>query len=188
MSVMNLPTIITSFRLCLVPVIMVGMTIQAENTWLTEFTFIIAAGTDWLDGYLARRLNQESDLGRFLDPLVDKMLVLGPFLCFIEMGTIPAWPVFLIITRDLVISGWRVSGQSVTGANFWGKLKTLCQLIAVGCLLGPSQFTEALPMTGFLTFSRQLGFILFWLSVVLTILSGVVYMWPRKELVPAVED
>ena len=82
--------------------------------------------------------------------LVDKMLVLGPLLCFIEMGTVPAWPVFLIITRDLVISGWRVSGQNVTGANFWGKLKTLCQLIAVGCLLGPSQFTEALPMTGFL--------------------------------------
>lgn len=181
MAFMNLPTLITTLRLCLVPVIMVGITIQRENTWWTEVAFMIAAGTDWLDGYLARRLNQESDLGRFLDPLVDKMLVLGPFLCFIEMGLLPAWPVFIILTRDLVVSGWRVSGQSVPGANVWGKLKTLCQLISIGCLLGPSQLIDPLPMTGFLQFARQLGFILFWVSVVLTVVSGVIYMWPRER-------
>ena len=183
MAAMNLPTIITSLRMCLVPVIMVGMMTQRENTWITEFAFIIAAGTDWLDGYLARKLNQESDLGRFLDPLVDKMLVLGPMLCFIELGVLPAWPVFIILTRDLVVSGWRVSGQAVTGANHWGKIKTLCQLVSIGCLLGPSTFISALPMTGFLVFARQLGFTLFWISVVLTVISGLIYLWPQHSTV-----
>ena len=181
MAVMTIPTIVTSFRLCLVPVIMVGMLIQEENTWWTECLFIFAAGTDWFDGYLARKLNQESELGRFLDPLVDKLLVLGPLLTFIEMNVIPAWPVFIILTRDLVVSGWRVSGGAVPGANWWGKIKTLCQLIAVGCLLGPKQFLEALPMTGFLNFANQLGYILFWVSVVLTVVSGVIYLWPQKS-------
>ena len=180
MAIMTIPTIITSFRLCLVPVIMVGMVSQAKNTWWTEVAFIIAAGTDWLDGYLARRLNQESDLGRFLDPLVDKMLVHGPLLCFIQIGVLPAWPVFIILMRDLIISAWRVSGQSVVGANRWGKIKTLSQLIAIGCLLGPSQFTESLPMVGFLEFAQQLGTQLFWVSVILTIISGAVYMWPQS--------
>ena len=92
MAVMTIPTIVTSFRLCLVPVIMVGMLIQEENTWWTECLFIFAAGTDWLDGYLARKLNQESELGRFLDPLVDKLLVLGPLLTFIEMKVIDHVP------------------------------------------------------------------------------------------------
>lgn len=180
MGIMTIPTIVTSFRLCLVPVVMVGMVVQTERSWWTESAFILAAGTDWLDGYLARRLDQETELGRFLDPLVDKLLVLGPLLIFIQLGTLPAWPVFLILTRDLIVSGWRVKGQEVPGANRWGKIKTLCQLIAIGCLLGPSQFIEVLPLTGFLAFAYQLGHILFWVSVVLTVISGGIYLWPRS--------
>jgi CDP-diacylglycerol---glycerol-3-phosphate 3-phosphatidyltransferase len=180
MGIMTIPTIVTSFRLCLVPVVMVGMLIQAERSWWTEAAFILASGTDWLDGYLARRLDQETELGRFLDPLVDKLLVLGPLLIFIQLGILPAWPVFIILTRDLIISGWRVSGQRVPGANRLGKIKTICQLVAIGCLLGPSHFIDALPLTGFLSFTYQLGHVLFWLSVVLTVTSGVIYLRPSE--------
>ena len=181
MGTMTIPTVVTTFRLCLVPVVMVGMVIQTQNTWWVEGAFILAAGTDWLDGYLARKLDQESELGRFLDPLVDKLLVHGPLMTFVELGTIPAWPVFIILARDLMVSGWRVSGQEVPGANRWGKIKTLCQLIAIGCLLGPKQFMVDLPLTGFLEFSQQFGFIIFWVSVVLTVVSGAIYMWPQKK-------
>lgn len=177
---MTLPTFITSLRLCAVPIIMFGMLRdQGENTWFTEGFFIFAAATDWLDGYLARRLNQVSELGKFLDPLVDKLLVFGPLLIFVQLQKIPAWPVFIILTRDLVISGWRVSQVTVSGANVWGKFKTITQLVAIGCLLSPQRFIDAWPAKSFLSFSLQLGWVLFWLSVVLTVISGVIYLWPN---------
>lgn len=177
---MTIPTFITTLRLIAVPVVMFGMLRdQATPSWWTVSVFILAAGTDWLDGYLARRLNQVSELGKFLDPLVDKLLVIGPLLIFVELQRLPAWPIFIIISRDLIVSGWRVSQSSVSGANRWGKLKTLAQLIAIGCLLSPAQFIDAFPATDFLRFSLWLGDVLFWISVVLTIISGVIYLWPN---------
>ena len=179
MRMMTLPTFITSLRLCVVPIIMFCMLRDdGQHTWLTEGLFIFAAGTDWLDGYLARRLNQVSELGKFLDPLVDKLLVFGPLLIFVQQQEIPAWAVFIILARDLVISGWRVSKASVTGANIWGKIKTITQLVAIGCLLSPPRFIDLWPAESFLAFAYQLGWVLFWLSVVLSVVSGLSYLWP----------
>jgi CDP-diacylglycerol--glycerol-3-phosphate 3-phosphatidyltransferase len=177
---MTIPTFITTLRLLAVPVVMIGM-IRDHLTpsWWTVSVFILAAGTDWLDGYLARRWDQVSELGKFLDPLVDKLLVIGPLLVFVELQRLPAWPIFIIISRDLIISGWRVNQTTVSGANRWGKFKTLSQLIAIGCLLSPAQFIEAYPATGFLRFSLWLGGVLFWVSVVLTVISGLIYLWPN---------
>ena len=180
MRMMTLPTFITSIRLCAVPFIMYYMLRDqgGQRSWWTEGMFMVAAGTDWLDGYLARRLNQVSELGKFLDPLVDKLLVFGPLLIFVQMQVVPAWAVFIILTRDLVISGWRVNQTSVVGANRWGKIKTVTQLVAIGCLLSPTRFIDAWPAESFLAFSYQLGWVLFWISVVLTVFSGVIYLWP----------
>jgi CDP-diacylglycerol---glycerol-3-phosphate 3-phosphatidyltransferase len=127
--------------------------------------FLVASLTDWLDGYLARKLNQISDLGKFLDPLVDKLLVLAPLLALIELGKVPAWGVFLILGRELAIAGWRVSKTKITGANIWGKLKTVSQIIAIALLIAPLPQVWQLP-----------SMIAFWISV------GI-YLLPQKDSV-----
>jgi CDP-diacylglycerol--glycerol-3-phosphate 3-phosphatidyltransferase len=171
---MNLPTWITVSRLLGVPILLYGLQAPSlEERWIMVGVFLLAAGTDWLDGYLARRLNQITDLGKFLDPLVDKLLVLAPLVALVQLGQIPAWGVFLILARELTIAGWRVDPnlqQSVQGANFWGKLKTVSQIVAIALLIAP------------LPASWQLSsLIAFWISVALTWISGAIYLLPQNH-------
>ena len=168
---MNLPTWITVSRLLGVPFLLYFLhQPTAQSRWISLVIFLLAAGTDWLDGYLARRLNQVTDLGKFLDPLVDKLLVLAPLLMLIELGQIPAWGVFLILGRELTIAGWRVNQTKISGANIWGKLKTVSQIAAITLLIAP------LP-----TVWRSPSLIVFWLSVALTLISGGIYLIPQSE-------
>ncbi|NJK28234.1 MAG: CDP-diacylglycerol--glycerol-3-phosphate 3-phosphatidyltransferase [Coleofasciculaceae cyanobacterium SM2_3_26] len=163
---MNLPTWITCSRLLGVPFILYLLHMPTpEKRWWTVVIFLIAAGTDWLDGYLARRLNQVTDLGKFLDPLVDKLLVLAPLLALVELGEVPAWGVFLILGRELAIAGWRVNQPQISGANLWGKLKTGSQVLAVALLIAPLPAAWALPARA-----------AFWLAVSLTLISGGIYL------------
>lgn len=169
---MNLPTWITFSRLLGLPFILYLLhnpTIQGR--WICLAIFLLAAGTDWLDGYLARKLNQVTDLGKFLDPLVDKLLVLGAFLALIEMKLIPAWGVCLILARELAIAGWRVNPNltsSIQGANIWGKLKTVSQIAAIAFIIAPLSPTW-----------QAISLIVFWLSVCLTLISGIIYVYPQ---------
>jgi CDP-diacylglycerol--glycerol-3-phosphate 3-phosphatidyltransferase len=173
---MNLPTWITVSRLLGVPLLLVLLQAPTEaQRWWAAGLFVVAAGTDWLDGYLARRLNQVTDLGKFLDPLVDKLLVFAPLLMLIELGQVPAWGVFLIVAREITIAGWRVnpvlqSGGAVPGANLWGKAKTVVQIAAIALLIAPHPLAWDLPAQG-----------LFWLAVALTLISGLVYLWPQLQ-------
>lgn len=166
---MTLPTWITLSRLLAVPLVLIALSDPTpERRWFSVIAFVIAAGTDWLDGYLARRLNLVTDLGKFLDPLVDKLLVLAPLLALVELGVVPGWGVFLILARELTVAGWRVQGSSITGANLWGKAKTVVQIVAIALLLAP---VPALSLP---------SLVLFWLAVVLTWISGAIYLWPRS--------
>ncbi len=171
---MNLPTWITVSRLLGVPIVLVALLDPTDfRRWISVVAFVIFAGTDWLDGYLARKLNQVTDLGKFLDPLVDKLLVMAPLMALVGMGEIPAWGVFLILARELTISGWRVNPTfqqgKVPGAGLWGKAKTVVQIIAIALLLaplnGPWQTTAVL---------------LFWIAVALTWISGLLYLLPAS--------
>jgi CDP-diacylglycerol---glycerol-3-phosphate 3-phosphatidyltransferase len=170
---MNLPTWITLSRLLGLPFILYLLNYPTlENRWLCVGIFVVAAGTDWVDGYLARKLDLVTELGKFLDPLVDKLLVLGSLLALIELQLVPAWGVFLILTRELAIAGWRVNPQltgntSISGANIWGKLKTIIQIIAIACLIAP------LPSQW-----NIFCLILFWLAVVISLISGWIYILP----------
>ncbi|XGV98660.1 MAG: CDP-diacylglycerol--glycerol-3-phosphate 3-phosphatidyltransferase [Leptolyngbya sp. BL-A-14] len=172
---MNLPTWITVSRLLAVPLLLYGLrSAMAEWQWLALLVFLLAAGTDWLDGYLARKLNQVTELGKFLDPLVDKLLVLAPLLSLVELGRVPAWGVFLILARELTIAGWRVNPKlqgntAIQGANLWGKLKTVTQIVAIALLIAPLGDTWHLP-----------ALIAFWASVALTLISGAIYLLPPK--------
>jgi CDP-diacylglycerol--glycerol-3-phosphate 3-phosphatidyltransferase len=168
---MTLPNWITFSRLLGIPFLLYGLhnpTPQAR--WICLAIFLVASLTDWLDGYLARKLNQITDLGKFLDPLVDKLLVLAPLLALIELGQVPAWGVFLILARELAIAGWRVSQPKITGANIWGKLKTVSQIVAIALLIAPLPQAWQLP-----------SLIAFWISVILTLISGAIYLLPEKD-------
>ncbi len=167
---MTIPNWITFSRLLGLPFLLYGLHNPTEQTrWICLVIFLIAAGTDWLDGYLARKLNQISDLGKFLDPLVDKLLVLAPLMALVELGEIPAWGVFVILARELAIAGWRVNQPTITGANIWGKLKTVSQIVAIALLIAPLSQLWQLPTL-----------IAFWVSVILTIISGIIYLLPQN--------
>lgn len=168
---MSLPTWITLSRLLAVPILLYGLLPQGETLpsptwrWTCLVIFLVAAGTDWLDGYLARKLDQVTDLGKFLDPLVDKLLILAPLLALIELRLVPAWSVFLILLRELAIAGWRVSQPQISGANLWGKLKTILQILAVALLIAP------LPI-GWLPFVQ----VIYGGAIALTLISGGIYL------------
>ena len=166
----NIPNSITLSRLLGVPVILYLLHDPTPtHRWWSLGIFLVVALTDWLDGYLARRLDQVSDIGKFLDPLVDKLLVLIVFLALIELGLIPAWGGGLILARELTIAGWRVNQPKVSGANIWGKLKTVSQIVAIALLIVP------------LSSTASLGLIIFWLAVGLTLVSGLIYVLPDKS-------
>ncbi len=170
---MGLPTWITISRLLAVPFVLYLLPQATDSArWWSLGIFLLAAGTDWLDGFLARRLNQVTELGKFLDPLVDKLLVMAPLIVLVELGRIPAWAVFLILGRELAIAGWRVtptsSDQTIQGANIWGKAKTVSQIAAIALLMAP------LPPSWDLGISGS-----FWLAVLLTLVSGITYLLPN---------
>jgi CDP-diacylglycerol---glycerol-3-phosphate 3-phosphatidyltransferase len=175
-SLMNLPTWITVSRLFVIPPILYGLN-HPDSTmrWIVLVVFLLGASTDWVDGYLARRLNQVTELGKFLDPLVDKLLVLAPLLALVELGQIPGWGVFLILARELTIAGWRVnpklqSSTEIPGANLWGKLKTVSQIAAIALLIAPLPDSWLLPSLA-----------AFWASVLLTWISGIIYLLPARD-------
>lgn len=138
---MTLPNWITFSRLLALPLLLFYLQNPSwENRIVSLGIFLVAAMTDWLDGYLARKLNSITELGKFLDPLVDKLLILAPMLALVEIGQLPAWGVFLILARELTIAGWRVTpsltgSAAIKGANVWGKLKTVSQIIAIALLI-----------------------------------------------------
>lgn len=173
---MNLPNWITVSRLIALPFLFFLLqTPTPDHRWISVIIFLIASLTDWLDGYLARKLDQVTELGKFLDPLVDKLLVLAPLLILIQLQQIPAWAVFLILFRELAIAGWRVNpnligNSSIQGANLWGKLKTISQMTAIALLLAP------LPVSW-----NSLILMVFWLSVILTLVSGIIYVLPQTK-------
>ncbi len=170
----NLPNLITLVRIMLVLPLM-GLLYQPYSIcqWGALTIFLLAAATDWLDGYLARKWNQITETGKFLDPLSDKILVIAPLLVLIERRQIPAWGVFIIILREMVIAGWRVNPQlknqqQISGASLWGKIKTVSQIIAVSLLLTP------------LAQLQWTGLVFFWIAVALTIISGIIYLLPKS--------
>ncbi len=139
---MNLPNKLTLLRVFMIPLFVVLLLLQkGENStlrYIATFIFILAALTDTLDGYIARKYNLITNFGKFMDPLADKLLVCSALICFIELDLIPAWIVLVIIAREFIISGFRLVASDagvVIAASKWGKFKTISQMIAVILLL-----------------------------------------------------
>ncbi|WP_299411520.1 CDP-diacylglycerol--glycerol-3-phosphate 3-phosphatidyltransferase [Acaryochloris sp. IP29b_bin.148] len=172
---MTSATWVTLSRLSALPFLLYGLQGSPTPTtrWICLAIFIVAASTDWLDGYLARKLDQVTELGKFLDPLVDKLLILGPLIALVGLGEVPAWSVVMILIRELAIAGWRVQQTQISGANWWGKIKTVVQIVAVSLLVAP------LSGPWF-----QVSLFAYAAAVLLTVVSGLVYVWPQPAPSP----
>ena len=194
---MNLPNKLTVMRILLVFVILIisFLNIPGEvfgislKFLIIEIIFIIASITDHYDGYLARKNNQITTFGKFLDPIADKILVVTTMLLLTERGTLPAWIPIITIFREFLVSGYRLvevkEGGNVVAANIWGKIKTVTQMIAIMLMLiDPNKFfafrATNLPMPWMIL--NILGSIMMLISVIATIFSGYTYLRNGKDL------
>jgi len=177
---LNLPNFLASLRIVLAPLmfwVILNPQVFTEhgfdiswNYYFASLLFVLASVTDFFDGYIARQWNQMTLLGAILDPLADKMLTLAAFLGLMVVGEASAWAVYIIIVRELFITGIRTvavsEGVSVK-ASWAGKVKTVAQMIAIG----------------FLLMRWPYGDLLLWFAVFLTLYSGFEYLWGfRKAL------
>ena len=185
---MNLPNKLTVFRVILiVPFVLVMLGSYAEWEWymalfggIAEYAdyialgiFIVASLTDLLDGKIARKFNLVTNFGKFMDPLADKLLVCAALICLIEMDRIPAWIVIIIISREFIISGFRLvaaDNHVVIAASYWGKFKTTFQMIMV-CLMIAN--VDALVV---------LTQVVMWIAVILTVISLIDYLVKNKSV------
>ncbi|WP_297789924.1 CDP-diacylglycerol--glycerol-3-phosphate 3-phosphatidyltransferase [uncultured Anaerococcus sp.] len=170
---MNIANKVTLVRLFLIPVFVLVFMLEGRSMNLAAIIFVLASLTDALDGYLARSRNLITNFGKFVDPLVDKVLTMAAFLVLIEDGTIAAWPVIIIISRELIITGFRTlaadSGITIA-ASMWGKAKTTSQMIALVMLLVN------------VSSINHLGIYVYYLAVILTVISGLDYLIKNKQV------
>jgi len=174
---MNLPNKITLIRVAMIPIFLVFMLIDGipYGKYIAAAIFIIAALTDLLDGYIARKYNLVTNFGKFMDPLADKLLVSSALICFVELGLIPAWIVIIIISREFIISGFRLIASDngvVIAASWWAKVKTTVQMTMSIMLIINLNFFVI----------NVLEQVAIYLSVVLTILSLIEYMIKNKSV------
>ena len=176
---MNMANKITILRICLIPILIILLLINAipNRFFLALCVFLVAAFTDHLDGKIARKYGQITDLGKFLDPLADKMIVMASFICFVELNLVSSIPVIIILLREFLVTSIRLvaaNSGKVVAANMWGKIKTTSQIIAISVIL----FFQSLQQNGLginLDLVKIINFIFTWISVLFTILSGAIY-------------
>ena len=203
---LNLANKLTIFRIILVPIMAIIPYLNLQGDffglpytyfWM-ELIFIVASITDKLDGYLARKNNQVTNFGKFLDPIADKILVVAAMILFVEMGRLPAWIPIIVIFREFAVSGYRLiavqNSGKVIAANVWGKLKTVTQMIAIILMFLTTQpyfafvlraKTEQDALTYMTTgdfVMNILASIFMTVSVIATIFSGYEYLKSGKDL------
>ena len=185
---MNLPNKLTVFRMILiVPFVILLLGghagwgwfdaafggIEAYTYYIALVIFVIASLTDMLDGKIARKYNLVTNFGKFMDPLADKLLVCSAMICLIDMDRIPAWIVIVIISREFIISGFRLVASDnhvVIAASYWGKFKTTFQMIMVILMIANIQALNILTQ------------IVMWIALALTIISLIDYIVKNKNV------
>lgn len=174
---MNTPNKLTIARMIIVPFLVIFLLTGwggEANRYISLTLFVVASVTDWFDGYLARKNNLVTNFGKFMDPLADKLLVCSAMICMIDLKRLPAWFVIIIIAREFIISGFRLIAAEngiVIAANYWGKFKTASQMIMIILLI--------LHFDGIFVILEQ---IFIWLSLTLTIISLITYIWQNRTV------
>ncbi len=175
---MNLPNKLTVIRAVMIPFFVAFMLVEivpGYDKWIALAIFCVASFTDFLDGYIARKYNLVTNFGKFMDPLADKLLVGAAIICLIPLERIEAWMVVVIISREFIISGFRLVASDngiVIAASPWGKFKTVVQMVMIIVLIADfGGTTIAVVENG-----------LMWLAVFLTIVSLVDYIMKNKKV------
>ncbi len=178
MFILNLANKLTIIRILLVPVFMIFLIFDIPyGSYIAAGIFIIAALTDTLDGYIARSRNQITKFGKFMDPLADKLLVSAALISLVEMNRIPAWIVVIIIAREFAVTGLRVLAASngiTIAASWWGKIKTITQIVAIVALL-----INNYPFNKIGIPFDKLSIAL---AVIFTIVSGIDYFYVNRKV------
>jgi CDP-diacylglycerol--glycerol-3-phosphate 3-phosphatidyltransferase len=198
MKKMNVPNKLTVLRICLVPIIVIISLINIPGEflgipveyWLMDILFIIASITDKLDGDLARKNNQITNFGKFLDPIADKILVVSAFIILVGEQKLPTWVPIIVIFREFVVSAYRLitvqSNGKVIAANKWGKIKTASQMVAIIMAFIDKYPYGAIFTTQMSTFSfvwNLVVTVIMTFSVIATIFSGYEYLKGGKDLI-----
>ncbi len=164
----NLPNFLTILRIFAVPIFIIfaSYDVMLGSNYVALIIFVLASLTDWFDGYLARKNKQVTNFGKIIDPLADKLLVITALLCLLERGMVSVWVITIILLREFLISGVRISAAAegnVIAASMWGKVKTVWQFIAIIFAL-------------FFTQPNIYIDIAMWIAAVLTVVSGIDYV------------
>lgn len=182
----HLPNLITAARLGLTAILAVLLMLEQSKP-LAVFCcvlFTIAAVTDLVDGYVARRYGVVSTLGKLLDPLADKLLVTTALILLIPLQRLPAWIALLILSRELLVTGLRGIASSVgivVAASSLGKMKSIMQYVGLGILIFP---LDVLPIP----FLHEIGMVLVYIALILTLWSGADYFYRLRRVFLAEED
>lgn len=175
---MNLPNKLTVCRVALIPFFVVFLLypdLTKYSNYIAAAIFIIASLTDYADGKIARKYNLVTNFGKFMDPLADKLLVCAAMICLVEMGKLAAWIVIVIMSREFIISGFRLVASDngvVIAASYWGKFKTTFQMLMIIVLL--------LDFGGIFDL---IGQILIWAALILTVVSLADYLIKNKHVI-----
>ena len=175
---MNLPNKLTIFRVILIPFFvffMLAPYFPDNGKYIAVAIFIIASLTDMLDGKIARKYNLVTNFGKFMDPLADKLLVCSAMICLVATGQLASWIVIIIISREFIISGFRLIAADngiVIAASYWGKFKTVFQMLMIIVLILDVQ------NAGF----QVLGVILTYVALILTVVSLIDYIAKNKQV------
>lgn len=172
---MNLPNKITLFRACMIPFFVVCLLVDTipGHTYLAAAIFILASLSDALDGYLARKYHLVTNFGKFMDPLADKLLVAAALICLTANGRLAAWISIIIISREFIISGFRLVASDngiVIAASYWGKFKTTFQMVMIVMLILDFDGSLYQACTEAVTY----------VALALTVISLVDYIWKNK--------
>lgn len=185
---MNLPNKLTILRIILAFICIGFILRNSFSSLIIAFIiFSLASITDFLDGYIARKRNLISDLGKILDPIADKILIIGVFCALLELGIINSWMVILIMFREFIITGLRLYGLNkgiVLEARKLGKHKTVSQVIGIFIILLALILSKIIPESSTVSFLYgKLIPLLMWYIVIITLSSGVYYFWVNRKAI-----
>lgn len=192
--------VVTVLRICLVPVFVAaflmpwpewfGWTFISEETkaLIAAALFILISCTDWIDGYLARSRNEVTDFGKFVDPLADKILVAAALLALVELQVLPSWPVLIILVREFIVSGVRMLAASegvVIAASWYGKAKTVFQIVAIVMFIVKDNLSLEIPSLGDVFGSPfyVASWVVMAIALFLTIVSMMDYLSKARHLI-----
>lgn len=196
-AILTPANVVTLVRICLVPVFVAAIIspwpdwlgideLYEWKSWIAAGVFVIISCTDWLDGYLARKRNEVTDFGKFVDPLADKILVIAALLVLVELGALPSWVVLIIVAREFIVSGVRMVAANkgeVIAASWYGKFKTVFQMIAIVLFV----IKESPVIAEWSEFAYDVLYMLSWavmlVALVLTVVSMLDYISKARHLI-----